>query len=180
MTASEGIPMLFAALARLELPTIRRVNRANRHRSWSLLFGAASRLGDGLLWYLLMLVLPFVYGRQELRLSLAMVGCGVASTLVYMLLKAATRRQRPCAEPGDMTLTVAPLDVFSFPSGHTLHAVAFTLLAGWFHPELLWVLLPFTGLVAASRVVLGLHYPSDVLVGAALGTGMAALTISLL
>lgn len=172
--------MLFAALARLELPTIRRVNRANRLRPVRLLAGAASRLGDGVVWYLLMLALPAIYGRQELRISLAMVGCGAASTLVYKAIKLTTRRQRPCDEPGDLCLTVAPLDVFSFPSGHTMHAVAFTLLAGWFHPELLWGLLPFTGLVAASRVVLGLHYHSDVLAGAALGTGMAATTLALL
>ena len=172
--------MNFSALARIELPTIRRVNSANRLRSASVLFGAASRLGDGLAWYLLMVALPLVYGHDDMRLSLAMIGCGAASTLVYKLIKHTTRRPRPCAEPGDLTLTVAPLDVFSFPSGHTLHAVAFTMLVGWFHPELLWVMLPFTGLVAASRVVLGLHYPSDVLAGAALGTGMAMLTISIL
>jgi undecaprenyl-diphosphatase len=172
--------MRFAALARLELPAIRRVNRANRLRPLSLLFGAVSRLGDGLAWYLLMAALPLVYGSQELRLSLAMLGCGAAATLVYKLIKLGTRRPRPCAEPGDLTLTVAPLDVFSFPSGHTLHAVAFTVLSGWFHSELLWVTLPFTGLVAASRVILGLHYPSDVLAGAALGTGVAMLTISVL
>lgn len=40
-------------------------------------------------------------------------------------------------------------------------------------PELAWLLVPFTLLVAASRVVLGLHYPSDVLAGAALGATIA-------
>ena len=76
-------------------------------------------------------------------------------------------------------LTVAPLDRFSFPSGHTLHAVGFTLLAVHAHPELAWFLIPFTVLVALSRLVLGLHYPSDVLTGAAIGTLMATLAIGL-
>jgi len=67
----------------------------------------------------------------------------------------------------------APLDAFSFPSGHTLHAVAFTLVALSYFPALAPVLVPFALLTAASRVVLGLHYPSDVLAGAALGAGIA-------
>jgi undecaprenyl-diphosphatase len=66
-----------------------------------------------------------------------------------------------------------PLDRYSFPSGHTLHAVSFTAIATAHFPELGWVLVPFTVLVAASRVVLGLHYPSDVLAGAAIGAALA-------
>jgi undecaprenyl-diphosphatase len=65
------------------------------------------------------------------------------------------------------------LDTFSFPSGHTLHAVAFTLVACSYYPGLTAVLMPFTLLTAASRVVLGLHYPSDVLAGAAIGAAVA-------
>lgn len=54
---------------------------------------------------------------------------------------------------------MAPLDEFSFPSGHTLHAVAFSLVAMAHYPVLAWALVPFTASVAVSRVVLGLHYP---------------------
>ena len=72
-----------------------------------------------------------------------------------------------------MCLT-APLDRFSFPSGHTLHAVAFSLVAVHYYPGLIWLVLPFTALVAVSRLILGLHYPTDVLAGIALG-GMVAM-----
>jgi undecaprenyl-diphosphatase len=71
----------------------------------------------------------------------------------------------------------APLDEFSFPSGHTLHAVAFTLVALAHYPALAPLLLPFTACVATSRVVLGLHYPSDVLAATAIGIGLAALAL---
>ena len=67
------------------------------------------------------------------------------------------------------SIVSSPLDPFSFPSGHTLHAVAFTVVAATHYPPLAALLVPFTLLIAASRVVLGLHYPSDVLVGAVLG-----------
>jgi undecaprenyl-diphosphatase len=54
-----------------------------------------------------------------------------------------------------------------------LHAVSFTILFGSYIPELLWIMVPFAFLVALSRVILGLHYPSDVLVGALLGALLA-------
>ena len=71
---------------------------------------------------------------------------------------------------------VKPLDEFSFPSGHTFHALSFTIIACSYIPELCWVLIPFAILVALSRIILGLHYPSDVLAGAILGTLMADLS----
>src|SRR5690606_16957595 len=72
---------------------------------------------------------------------------------------------------------VAPLDEFSFPSGHTLHAVAFSTVAVAHYPVLAWALVPFTGAVALSRVVLGLHYPSDVLAATAIGGLLAAVSL---
>jgi undecaprenyl-diphosphatase len=74
---------------------------------------------------------------------------------------------------------VSPLDEYSFPSGHTLHAVAFTLIAVYYYPALAALLLPFTLLVAASRVVLGLHYPSDVLASIVIGSAIASLSLVL-
>jgi undecaprenyl-diphosphatase len=46
-------------------------------------------------------------------------------------------------------------------------------------PELAWLLVPFAALIAASRVVLGLHYPSDVAAGALIGTALATLSMVL-
>jgi undecaprenyl-diphosphatase len=71
------------------------------------------------------------------------------------------------------------LDRYSFPSGHTLHAVSFTTLAVSSFPELAWLLVPFAALIAASRVVLGLHYPTDVAAGALIGATLAVLSMVL-
>ena len=68
-----------------------------------------------------------------------------------------------------------PLDVFSFPSGHTLQTVLFTMMLGSQTPMLLWILVPFTVLIAISRMVLGLHYPTDVLIGAGIGAVFATI-----
>ena len=65
------------------------------------------------------------------------------------------------------------LDRYSFPSGHTLHATSFSILAIDAFPQLGWLCAPFAVLVAISRVILGLHYPTDVAAGAVIGTGLA-------
>ena len=82
-------------------------------------------------------------------------------------------RQRPYLLHGGITLGTAPLDRCSFPSGHTLHAVAFTVVALAYYPQLAWLLIPFASFVAVSRVILGLHYPSDVVAGAVIGALLA-------
>ncbi len=137
-------------------------------------FALASRLGDGPFWYGLMLALPLLYGARGLASSLRMLAVGTACLVVYKLVKRAAARPRPYVASPEITLLAAPLDRYAFPSGHTMHAVAFTWIASAAHPELAWLLVPFTLLVAASRVVLGLHYPSDVFAGAVLGGGLAA------
>jgi undecaprenyl-diphosphatase len=78
-----------------------------------------------------------------------------------------------------ITCNAAPLDQFSFPSGHTLHAVAFSVVLLAYFPGFAWLVLPFTALVGLSRMVLGLHYPSDVLAGAALGGAIAGLSLAI-
>ena len=76
-----------------------------------------------------------------------------------------------------MVARVPALDEFSFPSGHTLHAVSFSLIAIAYYSWMLWPLLLFTVLVAMSRVILGLHYPSDVLVATGLGVLLAEVSL---
>ena len=142
-------------------------------------FAAVSRLGDGPAWYALMVLLVLLDGRAGLAASLHLAATGAIALLVYKLLKRWTRRPRPFASDVRIRAWVAPLDEFSFPSGHTLHAVAFTLVALAHSPVLAWVLVPFTASMAASRVVLGLHYPSDVLAATGIGSLLAAVSFAL-
>jgi undecaprenyl-diphosphatase len=135
----------------------------------------SSRLGDGVVWYALLLLLPLVYGAPALRPALVMCLTGLVGHLVYKGLKRSFGRERPFVRHESIRLLGAPLDRHSFPSGHTLHAVAFSWQTVSHFPELGWVLVPLAGLIAASRVVLGLHYPSDVLAGGALGLALAGL-----
>lgn len=156
------------------------VNRACRANWVRLFFALISRLGDGVFWYALMLALPLVFGAQGLTAAAHMFVVGVTGYLLYKLIKQGTERPRPCSVHEAITLGTDPLDLYSFPSGHTLHAVSFTLVALHYFPALIWLLAPFAALVAASRVVLGLHYPTDVACGALIGTALALGSIALL
>ena len=72
------------------------------------------------------------------------------------------------------------LDEFSFPPGHTLHAIAFAIVFAWRFPALGGLFGAFAVLVALSRLVFGLHYPSDVIAGAIPGTLFAGCSIAII
>jgi undecaprenyl-diphosphatase len=137
------------------------------------LFRAASRFGDGVFWYALMVGLLAVGGRAAFPAVAHMAAAGAVGVLVYKWLKSRTSRPRPYQVRSAIRRGIDPLDDFSFPSGHTLHAVSFTILATAYFPSAAWLCVPFAALVAASRLVLGLHYPTDVLAGAAIGATLA-------
>ncbi len=139
----------------------------------------ASRLGDGALWYLLLIALPVLFGAAAIRPALIMMATGLAGLLIYRRLKSTLVRERPCIRHPGITQEMPPLDRYSFPSGHTLHAVCFTWQAVAHFPVLGWVLAPAAALIALSRVVLGLHYPTDVIAGAAIGALLAACGLAL-
>lgn len=140
------------------------------------LFVLMSWLGDGKAWYTLIAALPLLYGARGTNTSLHMIKVGVLNIVLYKLIKTVAGRARPCAVDDSIILGAVPLDRYSFPSGHTMHAVAFSTLAVGYHPELAWILMPLSSLIALSRIALGLHFPSDVLVGAAIGGLTATFT----
>jgi len=156
-----------------------RLNRAIRIRALLLLFRGISWLGDGIFWYALMLALLLAQGAAAALPVLHMAGTGLACTLLYRMLKKGTLRPRPFEVHWQIAAGAVPLDKFSFPSGHTLHAVGFSLVAAAYYPVLAPLLAAMTLAVAASRIVLGLHYPSDVAAGAALGAAVALASLSL-
>ena len=155
------------------------VNQTSQVRLIRDLFRLVSRLGDGLFWYALMLLILLFEGSDGLLPVLHMALAGLSGTLLYKWLKGKTLRPRPFEVHQDIFMTGKPLDKFSFPSGHTLHAVVFGLVAINYYPALSFVIMPFVSMVALSRVVLGFHYPSAVLAGALIGSLIAALSFLL-
>jgi len=162
-----------------EIPLCLLCNKVNHWKPFSLFFAAISRLGDGVFWYVLMTSLPFIYGLEAIVVSLHMALVSLAGLIIYKWLKTSTVRVRPYRYNDDIFQNVAALDQFSFPSGHTLHAVSFSAVLLHYYPEWGLLVIPFATMVALSRVVLGLHYPSDVVIGAVLGFALASGSIEL-
>ena len=153
------------------------VNHTSQYRVIRDFFRIISRLGDGLFWYVLMAGILIVKGNEGVAPVLHMALAGAVGTMLYKWLKGKTLRPRPYEVRQDIWLTGTPLDKFSFPSGHTLHAVVFCVVMISYYPQMAIIVVPFTMMVGLSRVVLGLHYPSDVLAGALLGGLIAGFSL---
>jgi undecaprenyl-diphosphatase len=161
-----------------ELPLCLALNRWGASSVVHGFFATISRLGDGAFWYTLMFALAIFAGSRGVHAAAHMALTGLLALTLYRSLKHRIRRPRPCEGDRGIIARVAPLDRFSFPSGHTLHAVAFTAIACAWFPSLAILLVPFTALIALSRVVLGLHYPSDVLAAIAIGAMLATASLN--
>lgn len=163
----------FARLDAWEAGFCLRCNRLARIPAVRRYFSVVSRLGDGIAWYALLAMLPVAAGPAALAPSLHMALTAAVGVVLYKLIKGVLNRERPFASHRAVQALLPPLDRYSFPSGHTLHAVAFSIMLGHYFPVLLLLVLPFAVSVALSRVMLGLHYPTDVLAGAVLGALIA-------
>jgi undecaprenyl-diphosphatase len=112
-----------------EIAVCELLNRRSQPHQVKKFFVVISWLGDGKAWYCLMFVLPLMYGEGGFATAWSMAKIGVVNLLIYKLTKQLTGRQRPCAVSANIDLGIAPLDQYSFPSGHTMHAVAFSMIA---------------------------------------------------
>lgn len=139
-----------------------------------------SRLGDGWMWYAVILALPWLDHANGTACAIRMFAVGAVNLLIYKIVKRCIARPRPYRSCPGIRACVRSLDEHSFPSGHTMHSVAFALILISYYPAWGYLVWPFALLVAASRIILGLHYPSDVLVGAAVGALTAAVSFNLL
>lgn len=140
-------------------------------------FKGMSRLGDGSLWGLLGIALlvadPHGHGPIVVTLALAIA----VNVAIFSSVKKLVGRPRPFETWDHLKCIMLPPDRFSFPSGHTM--TAFTVLGVLYGPlpGVFLLILPAAVAIGLSRVYLGLHYPTDVLIGALLGA-MTGLSLS--
>jgi len=156
---------------------MRRLNnwRAPRWiRFWML---SATRMGDGWLWYSLGALL-LAFGGPRGYLAFAAAGAAaIFGIFVFKALKKLSRRPRPCQLQPHCWANVLPPDQFSFPSGHTMTAFSIALVVSYFYPGLEGPLYFLAMSIGVSRIVLGMHFLSDVLAGTVLGSALGLASI---
>jgi undecaprenyl-diphosphatase len=141
--------------------------------SWSVsLFYVITVIGGG--WGMIALV-PFLVAKASRRTTLLLLAAILVTSGLGNALKALVGRIRPC----DALAWCAPLrgvspGGWSFPSGHAAGSFAFAAFIALRAPRYAPLALAYAVLVASSRFVLGVHYPTDVFAGALLGSLVGA------
>lgn len=139
---------------------------------------ALSRTGDGYLHLALPAIL-LLAGAEGLPVFAILLGTAMAvERIVYLLLKNTLKRRRPEQfVPGFRSLVQAS-DQFSFPSGHTSAAFCLATATGIVFGGPFIAMYLWAGAVGLSRVLLGVHFPGDVLAGAVMGSSIAVASAS--
>ena len=139
-------------------------------RVWSMW---ATRAGDGWLWWAVgLLILLFGGAQRWLAVAITALDAGIGVVL-FRWVKKTTGRRRPQRFEPHCWANLLPPDQFSFPSGHTITAFAVAVAVSRFYPGWAAPLLFCAVSIAASRILLGMCFLSDVLAGAAIGALIA-------
>ena len=165
-------------IAALDRAAMRRVARVNSPVLDSVMPELSELANHGKLWLAIGACLQATGNRRAGRAARrGLASLAVASATANIIGKGLSSRRRPDAEvPAARRLAHAPW-TSSFPSGHAASAAAFAAGAAIEMPELAPGVLALALAVGASRVVTGVHYPSDVLAGFAIGAAAAASTL---
>ncbi|MEZ8153771.1 phosphatase PAP2 family protein [Vibrio splendidus] len=136
---------------------------------------AVSHTGDGHLYVLIALVA---------LLADSYTGRGLTAFAIelpiYWFAKNTLKRRRPAEFSSLLYSHIVPSDKYSLPSGHSAAAFVMATLIGHFYPSLYLFSLIWAAAIAGSRILLGVHFLTDVLIGAALGIACTSLAISLI
>lgn len=129
---------------------------------------------SGIFWILLGLVLVCMVRTRRIGLSM-LVSIVIGAVIGNLILKNLIARERPCWVDSQVLLLIENPKDYSFPSGHTM--VSFEGAVSIWMGNRRWgvAALILAVLIAGSRLYLFVHFPTDVLCGAVLGTGIAVL-----
>ncbi|MCF2947293.1 phosphatase PAP2 family protein [Paraglaciecola aquimarina] len=138
-----------------------------------------SKTGDGQLYLLIGGLLWWLEPQHGALFLYAGLLAYAFEIPIYLILKRSLKRQRPCDCLTNLNAHIVPSDKFSLPSGHTAAAFLMASLISHFYPALSIFAYFWATCVGCSRVLLGVHYPGDIIAGAALGLGISTLNLSI-
>lgn len=165
-----SVPVFLGNIHNLDVSMFRWVMKRKHLLLWARLCRDLSRTADGFAYPLLGLLLWYGAGTAGQLFALTMAMAFALERPLYALLKKGLKRHRPADALPNYQSFIIPSDQFSFPSGHTSGAFAMATGLAMFFPETTIIAYIWASLVAVSRVTLGVHFPTDTLAGALIGT----------
>jgi undecaprenyl-diphosphatase len=150
---------------------------ANRDCRW---IKWLSKTGNGQLYLILGVLLWWLEPQQGPLFLYSGLLAYMLEIPIYILLKKSLKRERPCHHISNLSAHIVPSDKFSLPSGHTAAAFLMASLIAYFYPNLSVFAYLWACGIGGSRVLLGVHYPSDIIAGAFLGLGISTISLQIL
>ena len=162
--------MILSKVQEWDVQTFLRLDGLRGHKLLHGFFLLITRTGNGLLYPLVPLFVWFIEPQSALPFFSAVMVSFALCLPAHVLAKKYIRRLRPYEAHPNVKPCFKCVERFSFPSGHSAHAMLMAMLLAYLFPTLTPLFPGWAFLVAASRVYLGVHYPTDTLAGLALGS----------
>lgn len=155
------------------------VNQHWRCKFFDAFLSKITHLGGATFTLSTLFIMLFLVGDYLRQVGIDALFALIIGQAIVQLLKKTWSRPRPYLTLSHVNLCPNPLKDFSFPSGHTATAFSTATVVVIHFPMLATIVLPIALLVGISRMYLGLHYPTDCLIGATIGIVSAVLSITL-
>lgn len=168
---------LLEVIHNFDLWTFGRCSKCIQYQLFIRICRCISRSADG--YFYIIAGVIFLFLEQWAQAKVLALGF-VLERSFYFYLKNKLKRNRPQQTIPGFKSIIQPSDKFSFPSGHTSAAFLMLGLMSAFYPFLLAPLFIWSVLVGLSRVMLGVHFPTDIVAGAIMGYSLSQLCLSII
>ena len=162
--------MFFKYIAASDLFLLKIFNHTIKCKPLDLIMPVFTYLGS-LTFTILFCLSTFIYPNKNIReLGINASLTIILSTLIAQVIKTSVSRIRPFIKMPNLNIKKIGIDKYSFPSGHTTAAFSIAVSVALMYPGISSICISLATLVGISRMYLGVHYPSDVIVGILIGT----------
>ncbi|MBU3146014.1 phosphatase PAP2 family protein [Clostridium sp. CF012] len=167
---------LFEYISHRDINILRIINNSWKCRFLDIIMPAMTYLGSFPFMFVFCTV-AFLFSTTLLHVmaTRAMISITI-STGLGKLLKISVTRLRPFIDIPNLNIKKIGIDKYSFPSGHTTGAFSLAVIIALYFPIFGFITIPLACLVGISRMYIGVHYPTDVIMGAIIGSTCSILT----
>lgn len=165
-------------LKSLDLELLNAIHIGLHNKIFDIVMPFMTFLGDkGLIWLIVCIIL--IISKKFRKEGIVLLIALMVTTLVGEgIIKHIIKRPRPFITMPDIKLLINRPSSYSFPSGHATSSFTAATVLGYYFKKYKIFFYSIATLIAFSRVYLYVHYPSDVITGAVLGTLIAWLVLN--